>query len=80
MSTDSTLLHGDLKLTIIEARALGELSKLNSFLRGLLNMRAIKDWRVTVSVAKTAVARSVPFLTLITLGGTSSSIFFSHIP
>ncbi|GLT34764.1 hypothetical protein SLA2020_092620 [Shorea laevis] len=53
----STLLHGDLKLTIIEARALGELSKVNSVL-GLVNLRATKHWRVTVSVAKTTVART----------------------
>ncbi|GLU00590.1 hypothetical protein SLE2022_179440 [Rubroshorea leprosula] len=51
----SILLHGDLKLTIIEARALGELSKLNSFL-GVLNMRATKDWRVIVSAAEITLA------------------------
>ncbi|GKV50059.1 hypothetical protein SLEP1_g56775 [Rubroshorea leprosula] len=43
----STQLHGDLKLRIIEARALGKLSKVN-----------LKSWRVTVSVAETTVART----------------------
>ncbi|GLT34759.1 hypothetical protein SLA2020_092580 [Shorea laevis] len=52
----STLLHGDLKLTIIEVRALGKLFTVNSLL-GVGKPRAIKDRRVTASVAKTTVAR-----------------------